>query len=374
MYKLINLTNDVGMPDHLGFRRQAFLSLLDGVSALDIPQLARGTPEAAREFIKSYGYDLSVDSDRREAEKIHQKAILLMREQFLNEGEEIPFELHDPASLKDISQIILYASQNENKDLQRWSCALLKVMHVMVHFENDLYSIFTHQIQKQILDPISSCIYDDPVKAEQTLQMGDDKIRLHKFEKKTKKDFTSAVLKLLAKKNLVALNIYDKIGVRFITKSTFDTFRVIRFLIDHSFISFPHSIANESINTVYPTNLFFEVVDELKVLRHGEEIPDLDAVLKKKIEEHIDRAEWRTKDSPFTDKDYRFIKFINRKLIRVNVDENGSSREYKFFFPFEVQVMDYQTYLSNMRGPLSHNEYKERQRQAAKRRLFPHGI
>lgn len=355
---------------HLGFRRQAFMSLLDGVSVLDLPQLWITEMAEARSFIKSYGFDLDIEEDRKEVDRIHQKALMILREEFMSHEDKLPLQVYDPGTLKDVAELILHVSQTKNKDLQKWSCALLKIMHVIVHLENDLYSIFTHEIQKQIIEPIESCIYDDPVKAEQTLQMGEDKIRLHKFEKKVRKDFNSAVIKLLSKKNLVALNIYDKIGVRFITKNTFDSFRVIRFLVDNELVSFPHSVVNESVNTVYPTNLFFEVVDELRLIRNGEDIPDLDSVLKKKIEEHMDRAEWRTKDSQFSDKDYRFIKFINRKLIKVKLNHLGSERDYKFFFPFEVQVMDYQTHLNNMRGPLSHSEYKERQRKGARARLF----
>ena len=62
--------------------------------------------------------------------------------------------------------------------------------------------------------------------------------------------------------------------------------------------------------------------------------------------------------------------YFSRKLIRFEVDVNGKKEKIKFFYPFEVQIMDYHTYVNNMRGPLSHSEYKKRQHKAARLRLF----
>ena len=45
-------------------------------------------------------------------------------------------------------------------------------------------------------------------------------------------------------------------------------------------------------------------------------------------------------------------------------------QKIRFFYPFEIQIMDYETYTENMRGPLSHSEYKQRQIRAARLRLF----
>ena len=80
--------------------------------------------------------------------------------------------------------------------------------------------------------------------------------------------------------------------------------------------------------------------------------------------------EFQNKENIFTDPDYKFIKFISRKLISIEIQKKGQTEKVHFFYPFEVQIMSYETYLKNMRGPLSHEQYKKRQEKAARRRLF----
>ena len=45
-------------------------------------------------------------------------------------------------------------------------------------------------------------------------------------------------------------------------------------------------------------------------------------------------------------------------------------REIKFFFPFEIQIMDKQTFLINQKGLGSHTEYKQNQLEAARKRVL----
>ncbi|MEQ1875844.1 MAG: TIGR04552 family protein, partial [Bdellovibrionia bacterium] len=62
---------------------------------------------------------------------------------------------------------------------------------------------------------------------------------------------------------------------------------------------------------------------------------------------------------------YRAIKFIARRLIEIEKPE-----KFHFFFPYEVQIVDYDTYLKNLSGPEAHEQYKKRQREAARRRVL----
>ena len=294
-----------------------------------------------------------------------------MQDLFESDDVKIP---EDFQKMEDLRQILVYASLRDEDtiSLQRWSCAILKVMHVISHINNDLYAVYQEDIRKQILLPIKEKVYTDAVQGASFLQTegSDEKIRLNKFELKPLKNQTSAVIKLLAKKRLVALNILDRIGVRFVTKNTFDIFRVIRFLVDNALVSYPHCITNESANMVYPTNLFLEAMDGLRSTNPMAEEKDIEEVLLKKLEDQPDRAEYNEKDNKFTDPDYKFVKFISRKLVSIDLERDGKVEKMKFFYPFEVQIMDYETYVNNMRGPLSHGEYKKRQVRAAYHRLF----
>ena len=73
------------------------------------------------------------------------------------------------------------------------------------------------------------------------------------------------------------------------------------------------------------------------------------------------------KENVFSGSDYKFIKFICRKLIRITSNEQT---QFKFFYLFEVQIMDHQAYLKIQSGPSEHHAYKERQKTAARNRIF----
>ncbi len=42
-----------------------------------------------------------------------------------------------------------------------------------------------------------------------------------------------------------------------------------------------------------------------------------------------------------------------------------------FYFPFEIQLMDRESYLKTREGLASHKEYKQRQREAVRKRVLP---
>jgi len=46
------------------------------------------------------------------------------------------------------------------------------------------------------------------------------------------------------------------------------------------------------------------------------------------------------------------------------------SKPFRFFYPFEVQIMDRGTFERQSQGPTAHEAYKERQKKAARERVF----
>jgi uncharacterized protein (TIGR04562 family) len=297
--------------------------------------------------------------------------LVFLKTEILQEGEELPEILLDVSESKDMRKLFTYVSDKNESipiELRMWSSALLKVMHVIMHFSHDMYSIFPDEIQKQILGPIEQCVASDPGTGFTFLRKHSqqEEIKLYKFEKKPVKDFRSSILKLLAKRKLFALNLYDNIGVRFVTWTVFDAFRVLRFLMAHSLVHPFHTITDQSVNTVYPTNLLTEVMDNLRTKNETVEPAEVDVILNKKLAENFHRAEYLLKENNFSGEGYKFIKFVCRKLIRVNV--NGF--EHRFFYPFEVQVLTKDAYLQSIQGEQAHHEYKKRQRAAARRRLL----
>lgn len=359
------------MKPNVSFDYLTLETLIGGLATLDVPRLNIQNLEQAKAFIKTYGYDMEQEKDISQLWSYHRRAVTFIRTELLRKNEDIPEILSDPNQLKDLAYLLIYASTQDQREdsLQRWACAILKVMHVLVHLDNDLFTFFSSEIQNQILKPLQDSIHTDPVSGIKLGMPKDrERIALKKFEVKPLKTSNSSITKLLAKPEAVAFSILDKMGVRFVTKHLFDAFRVMRFLIDNNLVSFAHMIPDQSNNTLYPVNLFTEVMESI-TKDMDLKAKDIDEMLAGKLREAGQRAQFRAKINQFSSKDYRFIKFITRRLIRV---ESGD-KPLSFFYPYEIQILDYETYLKNLSGPASHEEYKTRQREKARVRVLGGG-
>lgn len=350
-------------------------SVVGGKSAIDMPWLNIRTLSEADAFIKGYGFDIQ---DPKALERIwyfHRRALVLMREKLGFTDDEIPENLRERKLLEDPRKLLLHASSMEDPNQQKWACAFLRCIHVFVHAENDLFSSFSEEIQKQILSPFQSCIYHDGTTGTTYLKALEDRpgeseaIPLLRFESKPFKTSTSTVIKLLAKPNALAMSIFDKLGVRFVTRSLFDTFRVIRFLVEENLISFPHIMPDQSTNNLFPVELFVQAAGELEKTAANLSESEINDLFCRFLEERRGSAEFFRKENAFSGDDLKFIKFISRKLVRVQVP--GSAGEFSFFYPFEVQIVDEESHSKILSGPSEHQAYKERQRKAARLRLFP---
>ncbi|MCB0412466.1 MAG: TIGR04552 family protein [Bdellovibrionales bacterium] len=347
-------------------------ALIDGLPILDIPRLNVQNLEESNEFIRAYGYNQDDEKDATKLWNYYRRAVTFIQSHLLEEGEQIPEALSDPNQLKDLAYLPIYASTNDTREVsfQKWPCGILKVIHVLVHLENDLFTAFSSDIQDQILASYKEHIYQDAPSGHLLLGSPNDPeaIPLKRFDTKPFKTSTSSVTKLLAKPDEIAFAILDKMGVRFVTRNLFDAFAVMRYLTRKNIISYPHIIPDQSTNNLYPLPLFFEVMESIT---QNKEISDkeLEDLMRERYLDHGDPSQLRRKRNDFTSADYRFIKFIVRKLIHIN-PAHEASKSLSFFYPYEVQIMDYETYLKNLSGPSSHDEYKKRQIRKARFRIF----
>ncbi len=358
------------MPSHFHFNAKILGSILKADSPLEIRTLDLQNLNQANDFIKAYGYDLNLPEDEQKLWDYHKRACDFISSELLNSNEHIPEAISNRELLKDLKYLLIYASTQDSRpeSLKAWSCALLRVMHVLAHIHNDLFTAYSSQISEQIVKPFQNCVFEE----DETLFLGSksetERIELKKFEIKSFKSSDSSILKLLAKREAIAFGILDKIGIRFITATKFDTFRVLRYLNDKSIISFPQGVVGQSNNTLYPFNLFLEVMESLSS-GHNLTSEQVDELLDSKLKEESLRAEYIEKTNIFSGTDYKFIKFISRRLIRISL----SGSQFSFFYPFEVQLIDAKTHAQNLFGASSHDEYKKRQRGAARRRILGEG-
>lgn len=358
------------------FDSDILASMTSGRSALDIRFLNIANEDQAESFLRSYGFDTSSELVQEKLWHYHRRSIVLLTERLGFSIQEIPEVLRDRKDLKKLTQLLIFASDRraEASELQRWSCALLRAMHVYVHSENDLLNSFAEEIQKQILTPFDQSVSFSgaehaPVLVPQSSDLS--AIELVSYTHKPLKTSSSTVIKLLAKSEALAMNIYDKVGVRFVTKTIFDSFQVLRFLWRENLISFAHIMPDQSSNNIYPSELFLKICQELSQDSRANQMNDLelDQFFHARWSQVGDQYKTHRKENSFSGQDYRFVKFISRKLIRIS---NGEGKEdFSFFYPFEVQILDQATFNSIQTGPSEHEQYKVRQQSAARERLFP---
>jgi uncharacterized protein (TIGR04562 family) len=352
--------------ENFKFDADLLSSMAGGRSAIDSSRLNIKSLSDAHAFIKSYGYDLSEPSDIEKIWYFHRRALVLLTERLGYSLTEIPEILRDSKLLQNPGQLLVFASSSD-MILQKWSCAILRCMHVYVHSESDLFSSFAQEIQAQIISPLQNAIVNDGSQHKIYLKAGldlQDSIELYKFEIKPFKTSTSTVIKLLARPDALAMKIFDKVGVRFVTKNIFDAFRVIRFLNAESLMSFPHIMPDQSSNNLFPVELFLKACDILQTKNMPSEQIDqyLLDLLKDNQHHHFFR-----KPNEQSSSDFRFIKFITRKLIHI---PQNNKETFSFFYPYEVQIMDQKSYEQIMSGPTEHEEYKKRQIFAARERVM----
>lgn len=355
-------------------------SVAGGRSAIDISRLNIHSLAEAESFIKSYGFNIGDNNDLERLWDYYRRAFVLLTEKLKVELSDIPEIFHERKKLGDIRYLLIYASSRDPKDmqLQKWSCALLRCMHVYVHSEADLFSFFAEDIQKQILSAFESVVINDGAQHKTFLKSfhkeGHPAIELNKFEMKAFKTSSSTVIKLLAKPDALAMRIFDKIGVRFVTHSIFDSFQVIRFLVEENIISFAHIMPDQSSNNIFPIHLFLQVCREFEERRQSDpNFKPSDEAVEQRLKEVLlstsgEDLKLFRKENLYSSDNYRFIKFITRKLITIQPE---GKEKFSFFYPFEVQIVEKETYELAKSGPAEHIAYKERQREAAKARLFP---
>jgi uncharacterized protein (TIGR04562 family) len=170
------------------------------------------------------------------------------------------------------------------------------------------------------------------------------------------------------------MNIYDKLGVRFVTHTVFDAFRVVQFLLEQHLVSFPHVLPEQSSNNLYPVDLFLEVCREVNSadLKLSPEDVNIRMIEKMQSAQENSNLNLLRKENSFSGAKHKFIKFISRRMIMTKSEKK--EKGIQFFYPFEVQVMDEASYIEAMQGPSDHQSYKERQIQAARSRLLPDGL
>jgi uncharacterized protein (TIGR04562 family) len=369
--------------------------LIGGTSFLDSKEGFSNSftdTESIENFVLAYGYDPQDPIENAELQGNLQEAIRFIKRYFLKPENpqgialEMPKKIND---LIDVRELLRYAS-TPTSELRPWACAILKVVHTISHIDRDIRTHYFSEIQKQIFDRFYRFLNRDESGQLYLGRTVDDELRvdLVEFQVKPKKARDSILMKLLHKPESVAEELFDRVGIRFITRNRVDAVRVVHFLDQTNVIVAANIKPSRSRNTLIDTKYFREV------LEHNLSKPGVLHELLESVPHPQERA-----DNPFSSEHYRAIQFTCRQFIKIRnsiadqirdlkttartaeMDQNLSNiidridpktiqRMIRFFYPFEIQVMDQASHIENEKGRSAHAEYKKAQQNSALYRVM----
>lgn len=383
--------------------------VVGGKSALDSKNflVPMSKAEEVNQFLKGYGLDPNDPVTKAELFGNFHEAVQFIKRFFLREGSPEGLDYKMPNSLlmiSDIVQLFLMAADedNENKEEKIWAEVILKVMHTIVHTDKDLRTNYFSIVQMQIFDRFYKYAFRDD---DDKLFFGDkgteNVISLVDFETKSKKTRESIIIKLLHKAENVAEELFDRVGVRFVTQSRFDTLRLVRFLLEKNIVVPHNNKPSRAINTMVDLKKFREAHQKIlkMALRNNLSEDRFVAAMEREIW-NCGFGSKENEHNKFTSKNYQSIQFTCRQLIEyknpfmqefnelrklaknsnpetndlakkiLNLDHSLVARDIRFFYPYEIQVVDHEAFKENTEGEASHQEYKKSQVLSAQKRLF----
>jgi uncharacterized protein (TIGR04562 family) len=358
-------------------------------------------------FLGGYGFNITDPVENAELFGIFQEALQFIKRYFLIEGNPEGLDLKVPNylySITNISELFLSATGNSNFKLKTeeslWAGVILKVMHTILHADKDLRARYFSTVQQQIFDRFYKFILRDD---ENRLFLKNDsgtRIPLYDFQTKAKKTRDSIIIKLLHKQENVAEELFDRIGVRIITYNKLDALRVIKFLHKNYVIMINNIKPSRSQNTLVDLKILRKNMFGLYKMAIRNQLPEDDFYqrLNNLISESYPKSAHHSDKNLHSSDVYRAIHVTGRQLIKyrnpfmssfnevrkqalkdkenplsqslLSLDTSAISRDVRFFYPFEVQITDYESHLQNTQGEASHNDYKRSQLRSAMKRIF----
>ncbi|XXF80474.1 TIGR04552 family protein [Myxococcaceae bacterium GXIMD 01537] len=324
--------------------------ILRGGSVIDWRRMHFQARDEVDRFLRLCQLDLSRPFDEAWARLILADAVEYLRRTFdyrVSDAVAHPKEIHD---------LFLYASGAQGlPKYRRIACIVLKVMHVLQHIEGrDL--LFRLPVSEAGLAELATAKVLSV--AEEMKARG---LPVVEFAHSIKTQ-ESLITKLLAKKENVAAQVYDRTRFRIITKTRADILPVLYFLTQRLF-PFHIVVPGQTENTLIP---FRSILAEYP---HFEQYaPQLH--LDRDFEAREDRA-----GNFFSGNTYRVLNFVVDMPLRMDAflphpDEDTRPRKSRIVFTLvEFQIVDEETARENEEGENAHKLYKRRQKRRVLHRL-----
>lgn len=324
--------------------------LLRGGSVIDWMRLGFKGAAEVEDFLRLNLFDLDDPRDVRRLRAILAQAVEYLRGAY---GYMVASPVADPDDLRTL--FLLASGVAEPHKYRRIACVVLKVMHIIHHLEaREL--VFRTAIREADL----AALIHRRVLAEAG-RMKACGLPLVEFAGSTKSR-SSLVTKLLAKKESLAAQIFDRVRFRIVTETRDQIAPVLHYLAHHLF-PFNYAVPGQTQNNL----IHFQ--DLLAVHPRG---PEIAAGMQ--LPPDLDRPDAGGKRNAFSGKDYRALNFVVDIPVRIDgliaPDDPVFEELGRIVFSLvEFQIFDRETARRNEEGDSSHERYKRRQHQEVLRRL-----
>ena len=317
--------------------------ILRGGSVIDWRKLHFQTKEEVDHYLRLCLFEPDDPFDRGKLQRILDEAVDYLRTTFRYIVAE---EVAQPQRVQDL---FLFASGVGEPRLRKIACLVLKVMHVVHHIEARglLYRarVSEDELCQLVTERVDHCIAQlrregFPVVAA----AGGVKTR------------HSLITKLLAKKETLAAQIYDRVRYRVETADRDHVLPVLVRLCD-LLIPFNFVVPGQPQNTLISFRELVRDWPSLKPLA-----PQLQGEL---VEDDPDDEQ----QNEFSGDSYRVLNFVAELPVRLPERAVDAGDGRIAFCTVELQLVDRDTALANERGENAHSRYKRRQLRRVLRRL-----
>jgi uncharacterized protein (TIGR04552 family) len=329
--------------------------ILRGGSVIDWKRLHFNTKAEVDHYLRLCLFEPDDPFDRARLTAILDESVDYLRTSFRY---KVAAEVAQPAQVQDL---FLFASGHGDPKLRRMACLVLKVMHVVHHIEARGL-LHRARLSEEELMQLVTVRVDAAI---ERLRHEGLPIAAAAGSVKTRH---SVITKLLAKKETLAAQIYDRVRYRVVTPGREEVLptllRLCELLIPFNFV-----VPGQTQNTLVSFRKLVHDHAELRAV-----LPQLQFGLH--LEDH-DRRD-AAPENEFSGDSFRVLNFVADLPVRLpdRCVEPGDSRIV--FCMVEMQIVDRETAAANELGANAHKRYKKRQLLKVLRRLsrglvVPHG-
>jgi uncharacterized protein (TIGR04562 family) len=375
----VPLVNTHPGDDALALHWETLSALVSGTSSIDLASVPITSQAEALRFIQAYGYHWADAHDRDLLQRLLNEAIVFVETQLLDQRCEPALgdmALSVPTCFKatlDVPTLLLAASGDANSvHLQRWACALLKVLHVLIHIDNSAYWHYADLAHDQLSRTFKRVLGHHPSTGDLVLcapQGSAYHLPLYTASVKSRKTRTSLLIKLLSKKANMMDEMDDLIGLRLVTHSAAHVLLALHLLHEHHLITFSNINPNRSRNNLIELSALREAYQSLAATVDTEAQPwEHWLALFGSITLPTSAASFKA-HNPASAAGYRALHVTTRYPLLVPTPA-VHQRVRRVFFPFELQLTDQASYGAAQLGDNAHHAYKRRQLKRARRRVL----